>query len=698
MPKELPKPLKKQREVLYMPAKGHFAVLGTAGSGKTTLALYRAAYLAGSEMPHGGRTLLLTFNKALVTYLKYLKPIELRNVYIENYHTFARGYLNARGKMSYNCICSDSDERRGYITQALKNIEANHAPSKFLKRPIQFFMDEIEWILSHGIAAVDDYVKVERVGRIGTNLSRRLRPVMFEVLEEYLKIRNKHGKLYDWDDIALHVRKEFDQDAGARHYKHIIVDEGQDFSPEMIRSLSSAIPENGSLTFFGDVAQQIFGQRMSWREAGLKIPQVWRFKENYRNTKQISQLGLAVSQMPFFEGIADLVEPTSPRADGPLPTIAKCKDDNQQVDIALNVARNAASTQSVAILIKNRSQEKIFSSRLGREAIRLHRDLQTWKDGPGIFHGTYHSAKGLEFDMVILPFLDADNLPDQERISSQGEEDALTHDGRLLYVALTRAKTNLVLLYKGEITPLLPTDKFLYQEVSAMNPIQQECNRREITRLCHFTQSRNMAHIFDDPYGLYSTKTLRDNDMPHNPTDSSRYDGRDDLVCCSIEYPNTYYFANVRDNDRLFKDWVVLFIDHSHLWQVGTNFCPCNAARERGRYIQEGIAGFQSLFAETSPGIGFTRSERHLPAAPTDIQAEVLVRDPIPLQSITGVAVRNEEQALRELCRLKLQGISLGTPIYVAPEFYNRATLSRSIQNGIRITETLYNNGGRHGR
>jgi DNA helicase IV len=107
----LPKPIKKQREVLYMPATGHSAVLGTAGSGKTTLALYRSAYLSEPSMPHAGKTLLLTFNRALVTYLKYLKPDELRNVQIETYHTFARGYLNVRGKMRSNYICSDPDKR-----------------------------------------------------------------------------------------------------------------------------------------------------------------------------------------------------------------------------------------------------------------------------------------------------------------------------------------------------------------------------------------------------------------------------------------------------------------------------------------------------------------------------------------------------------------------------------------------------------
>ena len=231
-----------------------------------------------------------------------------------------------------------------------------------------------------------------------------------------------------------------------------------------------------------------------------------------------------------------------------------------------------------------------------------------------------------------------------------------------------------------------------------MNPIQQECIDRRITRLCHFTQSRNMAHIFDEPYGLYSTKTLRANDMPHNPTDPNRFDGRDDLVCCSIEYPNTYYFATVRDHDRLFKDWVVLYIETDFLWHPETEFCPCNSARECGLHIKPGLKGFQSLFAHTSPGINFTRSATHLPAAPTDIQAEVLVVDPIPLESITGVVVQSNAQAQREIYRLRLQGISLDKTIYVVPEYFARRTLSRSIQNGTRITETSYNDGGHHGR
>ena len=56
--------------------------------------------------------------------------------------------------------------------------------------------------------------------------------------------------------------------------------------------------------------------------------------------------------MPFFIDIPDLVEPTSARADGPLPTLVKCTDINHQVALALKAARQVSATQSVAILVK----------------------------------------------------------------------------------------------------------------------------------------------------------------------------------------------------------------------------------------------------------------------------------------------------------------------------------------------------------
>ena len=217
-----------------------------------------------------------------------------------------------------------------------------------------------------------------------------------------------------------------------------------------------------------------------------------------------------------------------------------------------------------------------------------------------------------------------------------------------------------------------------------MNPIQQECNNRGVQRLCHFTQSRNLAHIFGDSDGLLSTETLKAKNMPHNPTDSDRYDGRDDLVCFSIEYPNPFYFHKARSKDILFKDWVVLLIKPDHIWAPNTHFCPCNSASANGRYIKADVQGFYSLFAGPSPGRNWARGANHLSSVPTDLQAEVLVEEPIHLDTITGIIAKTEEQAKREVCRLELQGITMDKPIYISSETFEKDTLSKLIQNGQR--------------
>jgi len=231
-----------------------------------------------------------------------------------------------------------------------------------------------------------------------------------------------------------------------------------------------------------------------------------------------------------------------------------------------------------------------------------------------------------------------------------------------------------------------------------MRRIQLECQNRGISRLCHFTQSRNLGHIFGDCNGIFSRSRLESESLPHNPTDPDRWDGCEHLICSSLEFPNVYYFSKVREKDHLFKDWAVLFIRPDFIWKPGTKFCPRNAAAARGAYIGEGYEAFLSLFEKTVPGTAFTRSARHLPCAATDVQAEVLVPDPIPLGDIIGIAVADEEQATREICRLALQGISIDKEIFIVPDFYRTTVLARTIQNGNRVSELNFENGGHRDR
>ena len=187
------------------------------------------------------------------------------------------------------------------------------------------------------------YVEVERVGRSGQGAFHGLlRPLMFQAYETYRSLRTAAGRMYDWDDLATAVCEQLRQDTTPRRYRHIVIDEGQDFSPEMIRSLAQAIPQNGSLTFFGDAAQQIYGQRISWKTMGLDVPKKWEFKENYRNSKQIACLALAVSRMPFFKDVPDLVEPIAPTAAGPLPTLVECSAKNTEIALIVDQAVQAS--------------------------------------------------------------------------------------------------------------------------------------------------------------------------------------------------------------------------------------------------------------------------------------------------------------------------------------------------------------------
>jgi superfamily I DNA/RNA helicase len=155
-------------------------------------------------------------------------------------------------------------------------------------RPVQTFLEEIQFIERFGISNLEEYFKIERIGRADTNIKRENRKWFFTVYEEYLKQRAVKGYLYDWDDIATSVYNSLLEDSQPRRYKHIIVDEGQDFSPMMLKSLVHAVPTDGTFTFFGDVAQQIYGNAISWKSSGIDVRKVWRFENNYRNPYEVA--------------------------------------------------------------------------------------------------------------------------------------------------------------------------------------------------------------------------------------------------------------------------------------------------------------------------------------------------------------------------------------------------------------------------
>ena len=172
----LPKPKGIQLEVLDLKPIGHNVVLGTAGSGKTTLAIYRAIGLANYSPKDN--ILLITFNTTLVKYLEAIVGSELPpNIHVRNYHKFARGYLASRGKMPrWNGIVSgieDGDTKKLLlIRQALENLRSQNPANNTYKRDDTVFLEEISRIEKMGITTLSEYEAMERIGRSDTRIKR----------------------------------------------------------------------------------------------------------------------------------------------------------------------------------------------------------------------------------------------------------------------------------------------------------------------------------------------------------------------------------------------------------------------------------------------------------------------------------------------------------------------------------------------
>lgn len=205
--------------------------------------------------------------------------------------------------------------------------------------------------------------------------------------------------------------------------------------------------------------------------------------------------------------------------------------------------------------------------------------------------------------------------------------------------------------------------------------IQQEVTNRKISRLCHFTQSRKLPHILGELQGVYSIdslESLRPDIVDKN--DPLRLDGQPNHICCSIEFPNSYFFRQAASREKIFKDWVVLIIKSEIIWRAENKYSYRNAA-SHPTPIGSGYEAFAKIYAHTvtgSAGMTFTRTSIQLPCCPTDVQAEVLVKEVISKQCIFQIAVATEDKANEEKNRLDLLKIDLDHIMFIiAPHMFD---------------------------
>lgn len=444
-------PTAEQLTILLENRAGVFVVNGAAGSGKTTTALLRLTSLCGQwlsrkqrhNLPDPVRVLVLTYNKTLGGYISELAAAQVAgNATLAN--AVAAGDLildvNTFGKWSGDLLppgsSPDADECQVLLSQIATQFGL----------PERFVTDEVEYVL--GRFPADDLESYLTCVREGRGLSPRMdaairRRLLDEVVYPYLAEKELRG-LRDWNDVT--------DDAAAVEdgvWDIVIVDEAQDFAANQIRALMNHVADPHSVTFVMDAAQRIYPRSFTWNEVGIVVASTRKLERNYRNTKEIAAFARSILDGMTVGDDGTLPDFTHATANGPKPRLLVGKYSAQLVWAIQHVVRAAnLRDESVAFLHPLGggwfTYLKTELTAAGIQYVQLTR-ASSWPGGDEtVALSTIHSAKGLEFDHVIILGLNQQVTP-----HGDGEGDAqLETLRRLLAMGIGRARKTVTLGFK----------------------------------------------------------------------------------------------------------------------------------------------------------------------------------------------------------------------------------------------------------
>lgn len=426
---------------------GPARVAGSAGTGKTIVALHRAARLVRSGPQ--SRVLLTTFSRPLANALERKLKILIgedssvipRVVVIPFRGVAEELYQLAFGRRPH----APSEELlRSVLTKAAEDEGATEFPTRFLFSEWTYVVDA--WQLD----SAEAYANVPRLGRknrMGAKQRARLWPI-FAAAREAINERGFRTWAQIFADVTAYYSKR-----ERKPFRHIVVDEAQDLGVPELRLLATIAPvEPNALFFAGDLGQRIFQQPFSWNTLGVDVRgRSQTLKVNYRTSHQIRQAvdRLLPKVVRDVDGLEEERFGTVSVFNGPDPLITIHPDAKAEIGavgqwISQAIAEGINPSE-VGIFVRTRIQlerARAAVAAAGHDVLELS---ERGDDPAGrISIGTMHLAKGLEFKAVAVMACDDEVLPLQSRIESVADEvdldDVYETERQLLYVACTRAR------------------------------------------------------------------------------------------------------------------------------------------------------------------------------------------------------------------------------------------------------------------
>jgi superfamily I DNA/RNA helicase len=460
-----------QRQLVEKDWSGPVRVLGGAGTGKTVVAMHRAKWLTQHRFTDlSDRILFTTFTKNLAVDIEanlktICSPDLMRRVQVVNLDAWVAEFLRQEGvntKIAYDAITGDL-WKEAYTL----------APSE-LGLDLDFYQNE--WqnvVLSQGCQSQRDYLKARRVGR-GTRLSRQQRQDIWPVFEEYRNLlRSKNLREPD-DAFRDAARLITARGAESLPYKGVIVDEAQDMSPaafELLRAIAGD-PKFNDLFMVGDAHQRIYGKVVTLSHCGIDIRgRSKKLRLNYRTTDEIRRWATAVLEgltIDDLNGGTDSLREYRSLVHGEVPVIKGFETFDDELKFLKQTITNIQaadhSLAGVCLTFRTNGLMEKFETALQTLGLPVRRIHKNQPDNPledGIRIGTMYRVKGLQFNYMFLPSLNADVLPLRHGLEHCADETAqelfTTGERCLLHVAATRAKKQVFVSYHGQPSQFLKT-------------------------------------------------------------------------------------------------------------------------------------------------------------------------------------------------------------------------------------------------
>jgi superfamily I DNA/RNA helicase len=450
-----------QRQIVELNYNGPARVSGSAGTGKTIVALHRAVHLARNNPD--ARVLLTTFSDNLANALR----AKLRRLISNEPRLSERLEVHSM----------DSIGRRLYELQFSRpKMATKEAIVPFLKQAanetehqkfsLHFLWTEWDQVVdAWQLDTWEAYRDVIRLGR-KIRLPEKQRQVLWSIFEKARTSLKKKG-LVTYSGLFSTLANKLRQDAQPP-FNFAVVDEAQDITIPQLRFLAAMGGDRSNALFFaGDLGQRIFQQPFSWKSSGVDIRgRSKTLKINYRTSHQIRMQAdrLLAPEVSDVDGNIENRSGTISVFNGPRPTIEVT--DSIEDEIKLVAAwigeRLMGGVKPHEIGVFVRSPAEIGRATSAVEAAGQSAEvLDHCDDGSTdhVFVGTMHLAKGLEFRAVAVMACDDEIIPLQERIEGVTDEADLEEvyntERQLLYVACTRARDHLI------VTAVEPASEFI---------------------------------------------------------------------------------------------------------------------------------------------------------------------------------------------------------------------------------------------